>query len=159
MSRQRRSGQALVEFAFVFPIIMLMVFGFIDIGRAVFAFNTITNAAREGARVAIVSQSDPVAPPWNCIANKPVEVTVPPNWTFRGCAVTAGQSIGVTPADIAITYRKTDGSACGPPYKVGCLAVVTVQSTYTPLTPLANLFIRPITLSATSEMPIERVFP
>ena len=30
-----------------------------DLGRAVFAYNTLTNAAREGARIAIVNQYTP----------------------------------------------------------------------------------------------------
>src|ERR671912_110155 len=47
-STRRDRGQALVEFALVLPLFLL--------GRAVFAYNTLTNAAREGARLAIVNQ-------------------------------------------------------------------------------------------------------
>ena len=57
--RRRKRGQALVEFALVFPIFLLAMFGLFDIGRAVFAYNEITNAAREGTRMAIVNQDVP----------------------------------------------------------------------------------------------------
>ena len=49
MSRIRRRlerGQALVEFALVIPIFLLMLVALFDLGRAVFAYNTLTNAAR-----------------------------------------------------------------------------------------------------------------
>ena len=45
----------------------------IDVGRAAFGYNTLTNAARQGARVAAVNQVDPVSAPWSCQANKPVD--------------------------------------------------------------------------------------
>ena len=49
-------GQALVEFALVIPVFLVILMGTIDLGRAVFAYNSVTNAAREEFRVAIVNQ-------------------------------------------------------------------------------------------------------
>ena len=43
-------GQALVEFSLVFPLVLLLIFGLIDIGRLVYAHNALSEAAREGAR-------------------------------------------------------------------------------------------------------------
>lgn len=43
-------GQALVEFSLVFPLMLLLVFGLIDLGRLVYANNALAEAAREGAR-------------------------------------------------------------------------------------------------------------
>ena len=159
--RRGSSGQSLVEFALVFPIIALLAFAFIDIGRAVFAYNTLTNSARESARVAIVNQVDPVAAPWNCLANKPVESALSPNWTFRGCAVAAGASIGVAPADVTVDYEAPAGSAleCDTVVNVGCIVTVTVATSWSPITPVAGSLIGPISMSATSEMPVERIFP
>jgi Flp pilus assembly protein TadG len=57
--RARSRGQALMEFALVIPIFLLLVVALFDLGRAVFAYNTLTNAAREGARMAIVNQYQP----------------------------------------------------------------------------------------------------
>lgn len=48
--RRRSRGQSLVEFSLVFPLMLLLVFGLIDIGRLVFASNSLAEAAREGAR-------------------------------------------------------------------------------------------------------------
>jgi Flp pilus assembly protein TadG len=44
-------GQGLIEFALLLPILVLIIFGVLELGRAFFAFIAITNAAREGARV------------------------------------------------------------------------------------------------------------
>jgi Flp pilus assembly protein TadG len=57
-SPRRESGQALVEFALVLPILMLLVMGIIDFGFAFNQWNTAQNAAREGARIAAVSRSE-----------------------------------------------------------------------------------------------------
>ena len=65
MSRRREAGQSLVEFALIAPLLMLLVLATIDGARAVFAYNTIANAAREGARYGIVhgaTSSTPVGP-------------------------------------------------------------------------------------------------
>jgi Flp pilus assembly protein TadG len=50
-------AQALVEFALVLPIFLLVVTGLIDVGRAVWEENTLAYAAREGTRYAIVHGS------------------------------------------------------------------------------------------------------
>jgi Flp pilus assembly protein TadG len=52
--RKRDSGQELVEFAIVFPLLMLLLLGIIDFGRIMYSYSAITNAAREGTRYAIV---------------------------------------------------------------------------------------------------------
>jgi Flp pilus assembly protein TadG len=50
--RNQRS-QALIEFALVSPVLLLLLFGIIDIGRAMFYYDTLSHAAREGARTAV----------------------------------------------------------------------------------------------------------
>jgi Flp pilus assembly protein TadG len=52
--RHRTRAQALAEFALVAPIFFLMLFGIIDFGRYVYYVQILNNAAREGARYAIV---------------------------------------------------------------------------------------------------------
>jgi len=54
MSRRRDRGQALLEFAVVLPVFMAIFFGIVDFGRVVWANNSLTNAASEAARFAIV---------------------------------------------------------------------------------------------------------
>jgi Flp pilus assembly protein TadG len=53
-TRQRSSGQALVEMALVLPILFVMVFAILDFGLGLRAWISITNSAREGARVGAV---------------------------------------------------------------------------------------------------------
>ena len=50
----RTRGQSLVEFAVVLPIFLLVVCGLFDLGRAVFVYSSLTNAAREGARLLVL---------------------------------------------------------------------------------------------------------
>ena len=47
-------GAELVEFAFVFPMLLLVMLGIIDFGFLFQRYEIVTNAAREGARVAIL---------------------------------------------------------------------------------------------------------
>lgn len=50
MTKNRQSGQALVEFALVLPLLMLLIFGIISYGLYINANVTIQEAARIGAR-------------------------------------------------------------------------------------------------------------
>src|SRR5262245_38827702 len=52
--RRRQGGQSMIEFALVFPILALTLFTFFDLGRAVFYYNSVSRAARAGARYAMV---------------------------------------------------------------------------------------------------------
>ncbi len=67
-ARDASRGQALVEFALVIPMFLAMLFGIVDLGRVVWANNSLANAAREAARFAIVHGGSkvnacPVGPP------------------------------------------------------------------------------------------------
>jgi hypothetical protein len=50
-------GQALVEMALTFPLLLLLFFGLIEFSLVIFSYNTISNAAREGARTGIIAGS------------------------------------------------------------------------------------------------------
>ena len=52
-SHSEQRSQALIEFALISPVLLLLLFGIVDIGRAVFYYDTIGHAAREGARAAV----------------------------------------------------------------------------------------------------------
>jgi len=52
--RKREDGQSLVEFALVIPIFLLVLFSIVDFGMAFHAWITVTNSAREGARIGSV---------------------------------------------------------------------------------------------------------
>ena len=67
-SHQRRSsrGQGLVEFAMIAPLFFLLLLGIVEFGRAIYYVQILNNAAREGARYAIVhgnESTNPSGPP------------------------------------------------------------------------------------------------
>jgi len=58
---RRDRGAAAVEFALVLPVLLLVVCGIVDFGRAYNAQVALTQAAREGARLAALSQPNVVS--------------------------------------------------------------------------------------------------
>jgi Flp pilus assembly protein TadG len=148
------SGQGLVEFALVFPLIMLLLFGVIDFGRAIYAYNTLSDAARQADRTAIVNQTTA---------------------QIQDAGVGAAPALGLTRSDVCVSVRnstttQTDCTTanqstdtCTPDangdYTIGCLAFVTVKTTFTPLTPVVSSIVGTINLSSTSVGPIEYVCP
>jgi len=143
----RSQGQALVEFALIAPILVLMIVSIFDIGSGVFAYNSVTNAAREGARLAIVNQ-DSASVSQRAISQTAVAETEVPNVTvtFRRATPNA---------------NPTQNAICARPVAVGCMAIVTFQTTYRPFTPIVAQILFPagVTLTATSVLPVEFTCP
>jgi hypothetical protein len=138
----RSAGQGLTEFALVLPIFILVVVSLFDLGRAVFAYNTLTNAAREGARLAIVNQDVPTI-------------------VARAKAQTAIVELDDPSVTVAFYQRNLDGTPnlddeCDL-VAVGCIAVVEFEATYRPITPMiANiLFGEGVTFQARSVLGVE----
>lgn len=52
-------GQSLVEFAILLPVLLLISIVVVDLGRAVYYYSAIHNAAREGVRYGIIYPDDP----------------------------------------------------------------------------------------------------
>jgi Flp pilus assembly protein TadG len=69
-----------VEFALSLPLVLLCVFVFLDLGRAVYYFSAVSNAVREGARYAIVHKMDvdEEAAVRSIVANYSVAVPIDP---------------------------------------------------------------------------------
>jgi Flp pilus assembly protein TadG len=131
---QLASGQALVEFALVALVLFVIVIALFDAGRAVYAFSTINNAAREAARLAIVDQT----------------LT---HIQDEGQAQSVG--LGIPASQVAVVYRNQDdtgncSSQVAPP--VGCLAAVTVSYTFRPV---LGSFLGTINMTGRSFFPIE----
>jgi len=127
----RDRGAAAVEFALLFPILLLIVFGIIDFGRALNAQITLTQAAREGARLAAVGQ---------------------PNVAAR----TQAAATGLNPVSVSVTGCPT-GAGLG----VDAVVRATYSFSFvTPVGAIAGLFGgsglgSPITLRARGVMPCE----
>ncbi|MDQ0147906.1 MULTISPECIES: TadE/TadG family type IV pilus assembly protein [Pseudarthrobacter] len=60
MKRDSERGAAAVEFAILLPLLLMLVLGTIEFGRAYNAQITLTNAARDGVRVMAIN-NDPTA--------------------------------------------------------------------------------------------------
>jgi hypothetical protein len=135
-------GQALVEFALVLPLFLLLMVALFDMGRGVFAYNTLTNAAREGARMAIVNQDKP-------------------SIIERAKSQTAIVELNDPSVSVGFYQMAADGT---PDYSnpcnlvaVGCLAIVSFEATYSPITPLIGDLIGGggVTLTAQSILSVE----
>ena len=144
----RQRGQSLVEFALVIPIALILLIAVFDAGRAVFAYNALTNAAREGARLAVVNQDTSL-----------VEQRV------QNVAFVSGVSNVGTPGDPVVTFHETTPStdpkanATCSPMATGCMAVVIVRGNWTAITPIIGSILGPLTFSARAELPVEFVCP
>jgi Flp pilus assembly protein TadG len=55
---RRESGQELVEYAMILPLLLVLLVGIIEFSIVIFSYETIANAAREGARIAIIPASN-----------------------------------------------------------------------------------------------------
>ena len=145
--RERSRGQALAEFSLVIPIFIFLVVGLFDIGRAVFSYNTLTNAAREGARIAIVNQD--------------VATIIK-----RAKQQTALVELNDPSVSVSFWQVKADGTAdTSRPCDLvsnNCLAVVRFEATYNPVTPLINQILfggKGATFVATSTLTVEYYCP
>jgi len=59
--RREARGQAMVEFAFVLPLLLLLLVGIIEMAGAWRTLQVVTNASREAARTAVVPMSSPTS--------------------------------------------------------------------------------------------------
>lgn len=167
MSRRRSRGQGLVEFALVLPIFLFMLFGLIDAGRLVYQNSVVSQAAREGARLASVEASwigstdpscgtsgGPVCPS-NAAAFKTNVVaavnrmvapfgTVPAANVFVRCDPEGNAPTGAwAPATSTCTANTT-----------GNLASVRVVLTFTPITPVLSGIVGTVTTAGSATMVI-----
>ena len=86
---RKESGQSLVEFAVVLPLLLLLVFGIIEFGRIFQASLVVNHAARESARQAIVAEDAREA-------------------TIKQVVEIAGSSLGLIFEDNVTTYPSGD---------------------------------------------------
>jgi len=144
---RRSRGQSLAEFALVLPLFLLLFFAVVDLGSAVFTFNSLTNAAREGVRLAIVNQDNA-----SIIARAETQVSV---------AEINAPNVSIDFYQQDSTTGQPDLSSTCSPAAVGCLAVVSFESTYRPLTPIIGniLFKNGVTFKATSILTVEYSCP
>ncbi len=56
--KEKTRAQSMVEMALILPVLLLILFGLIEFGRALFIYTVVSNAAREGARQGLVAPAD-----------------------------------------------------------------------------------------------------
>jgi Flp pilus assembly protein TadG len=97
MHRASERGAVAVEFALLAPVLILLVLGIMEFGRAYNAQVSLTNAAREGVRVMSIANDQSAAR----TAAKNAAVTLNPkladaNFTFSATSCTSGAQMSVT---------------------------------------------------------------
>jgi Flp pilus assembly protein TadG len=128
-------GQALVEFAMCSVLLLALIFAVVEFGRMMLVYTTIANAARIGARYAIVHGSD------NSATTTQIQTAV--NGFLK-----AG-TVNTSSATVTVAYPgrpNGTGSNCTDP---GCRVTVSVSYPYDPL--LTYFSLGSITLRSSSE--------
>ena len=137
------TGQGLVEFALVLPVFLLIVLALFDTGKGVFTYNSIGQAAREGARLASVEVSWIGASGANCTA----PVCPADTAGLRSDVVTALNrmtvGLGAIPSANVFIHCHAAGTdtpastgswnGCGSANTLGNVVTVRVDYTYQPI--------------------------
>ncbi len=119
----RQRGQATVEFALVGIVLFILVIGAIDVGRAVWNYNTLAQATREGTRYAIVHgarSSDPSGPGSSHYT--------PPNSDEKVTEVIQKAAGGLDTSQLTVEAEWVDGDN-----SIGSRVKITSRYTYEPV--------------------------
>lgn len=127
---RHQRGSTLLEFGLILPVFLLLTVGIVDLGRGIWAYNTLAHAAREGARYAMVRG----------------ETSQHPASSGEVKEVVRSRSLGLDPQKVVVT------TSWEPDNKPGSTVQVQVQYNFQPVTPLFPS--EPIVLSSTSRMVI-----
>ena len=140
-NQQRYSGYSMIEFALIFPLAFFLITGFLDLGRAVFYYSSLTNAVREGTRYAIVHNDE-----INAAFNNPTDNSLQDKVLEYAFGLSDIPD-PLTKDDISVTIEKVDNY----------FKTVSIEATYPykPITPgIKELFGSPegIDLTVQSKM-------
>lgn len=137
-------GQSLVEFAVVLPVFLLLLFAVIDGGRAIFAYNQMSQVTRAVARVASTTcfETTPACDKSagsiaTTIASQGAGYQSPVTWTVQCLDPVTG------------TVRTSGSNIC----TIGDLVRVSIAASFTLLTPVASSF-GPVNVGSTTEQEI-----
>jgi Flp pilus assembly protein TadG len=135
-ARPRRAihAQNLVEFALIGPLFFLMIFGTIELGRAVYTNHQIANGTREGARYAAVHGSK--------ATSQATSATVKSYMLTKMTAVDSGA------LSVSLAYPNGNNNP-------GSKARVTSTYTFTPIVSLVFGGAGSLTFTHTSEVVIK----
>jgi hypothetical protein len=161
---RRHRGQSLVEFALVIPIFLFMFFGLIDVGRYVYLNSTLSQAAREGARLGSVEASyrnstdagcgalgGPICPAGDGVLLNHITAAANRMMTPFGNVQTTQLSC-VTSSGTPPTGNWT-GNGCSNNAPGGTISV-RVTATFTPITPIISQLFGTKSLAGSASMTI-----
>ncbi len=128
-------GQSLTEFALVVPVLFFLILGAFDLGFYVYANNTVSLSAREGARFAVTRRTSP---------------TVDTDACQRAIDTSAALSV-----NCSIAWKDTQGYPSGK--LQGSIVIVTVTTVYHPFVPMVGGLLggANLTLTGQSKMVVE----
>lgn len=150
-----QKGQGLVEFALMLPVVLLMLYGLMEMARLAQAYVTIEHAAREGARYAITGQSIT-----GIVADRPDSIVTKTRAATAGLIVapstdTAAVEPGAAANYLDVSVNPTNGGSAN------SVITVTVAYNYSPIIPVSlngiTLLPSVLTLQARAVMITERI--
>jgi len=138
MYRQR--GASMVELALVATVFLMLIFGIMDFGRALFTYHGVADAAREGSRWAMVRGS--TCPAAACPSGAATSSDIQTYVRSRNGTL-------MTPSNITVTATWSGGGTCGAAHPdPGCVVAVTVTYPFH----YAELSFADVTMTSTSKM-------
>jgi Flp pilus assembly protein TadG len=142
---RRGRGQASVEFALAITILVSVMVGLFDIGRAAFSSNTISHSAREAARRAAVEAS------WVGVSPCMAPTCPATSAVLKAHVVAAANQVAgvgtITPAQVKLHCSETpppnnnswSGNNCASSNATGNVVTVRVSYTFVPLIQLFDI--------------------
>lgn len=136
-----QGGQALVELALALPVFLLLMLGILELGRAVWLYNTLSGMAREGARWGVVLSQFEEHPGERCIGGN-ANGTYDPAEPYADTATVVGHALDRGPGldSSRVTVTISTALPCTPEEGYFRDFPFTVRATY-PFEPVAATFL------------------
>jgi Flp pilus assembly protein TadG len=131
--RSKNEGQALIEFALIIPLVLLLAVNAANFGGFIFAWITVANAARDGAQYMVMSSDSPGQPTPATLAQITALVTADVSSLLNRSSVVVTICTNSTTAATGCTTFVDPEALTSSLYT---LATVDVTYTYLPFIPL-----------------------
>jgi Flp pilus assembly protein TadG len=135
--RRHETGQAVAEFSMVIIVLALVLVGIFDLGRGVYMYNGVSEAAREVARRTIVHQGDPLGTSAETVAVVNTQKKLVPGLatpTFA-CVDVAGTVVAHDPCQSGEYVRVTATTSYAPISLLGLTGPITLTSSASMMVP------------------------
>ena len=100
-NRRRERGAALIEFALVFPMLLVLTLTVVDVSRAFFVKNLAYQAAREGVRALVVgSAGDSLV-----VRQRVMQVTGAANVTLKNLTITGPNADRMQSVSVGVEFN------------------------------------------------------